>query len=46
MTCPPVEFYKRKQVRYGGNTDRYVEAIRISPAEGQYLSALILKASF
>ncbi|KAN0076757.1 Outer membrane protein Iml2/Tetratricopeptide repeat protein 39 [Tylopilus felleus] len=28
-----LEFYKRKQVRYGGNTDRYVEAIRISPAE-------------
>jgi len=28
-----LEFYKRKQVRRGGNPDRYVEAIRISPAE-------------
>jgi hypothetical protein len=32
-----VEFYKRKQVRRGGNPDRYVEAIKISPAEGQCL---------
>lgn len=29
-----VEFYKRKQVRRGGDPDRYVEAIRISPADG------------
>lgn len=29
-----VEFYKRKQIRRGGDPDYYVEAIRISPAEG------------
>ncbi|KAF8548584.1 hypothetical protein OG21DRAFT_1516159 [Imleria badia] len=28
-----LEFYKRKQVRRGGDPDNYVEAIRISPAE-------------
>ncbi|KAH0826932.1 hypothetical protein J3R83DRAFT_4555 [Lanmaoa asiatica] len=29
-----LEFYKRKQIRRGGDPDHYVEAIRISPAEG------------
>lgn len=33
-----VELYKRKQVRRGGDPDRYVEAIKISPAEGQCLT--------
>ncbi|KAG9313319.1 hypothetical protein JVU11DRAFT_5623 [Chiua virens] len=28
-----LEFYKRKQIRLGGDPERYVEAIRISPAE-------------
>ncbi|KAI9567244.1 hypothetical protein HD554DRAFT_2270070 [Boletus coccyginus] len=28
-----LEFYKRKKVRRGGDPDRYVEAIRINPAE-------------
>jgi hypothetical protein len=31
-----VAFYKRKQARLGGDESRFVEAIRISPAEGSF----------
>jgi hypothetical protein len=29
----PVAFYKEKQQRWGGDPDKWVECIRISPAE-------------
>jgi hypothetical protein len=31
-----VAFYKRKQARLGGDDNRFVEAIKISPAEGSF----------
>lgn len=31
-----VAFYKRKQARLGGDENRFVEAIKISPAEGSF----------
>lgn len=37
-----VAFYKRKQARLGGDENRFVEAIRISPAEGSFHVVLLL----
>jgi len=30
-----VAFYRQKQIRRGGVEDKFVEAIKISPAEGE-----------
>ena len=40
MAWLKVEFYKRKQTWRGGDLDHFVDAIRISPAEGLYCSCL------
>lgn len=36
-----VAFYKQKQRRRGGVEENYVEAIKISPAEGKVLITII-----